>query len=134
MIIFLSACSTFKNKKNAYKLDSQLLLSKKVEMQLPMPFHVQKDNYEEGVIYFYSFIDSAVVIVLQGSMVELPIDKYEPQKSKIKNQKKISVGFKNNKFWRKDVYKGVKIYYDNVSSHNKRLYDKILNDIEISSF
>jgi len=134
MIIFLSACSTLKNENVTYKLDSQLLLSKKVEMQLPMPFHIQKDNYEEGVVYFYSFVDSAIIIILQGSMVELPIDKYKPQKSKIRNHRKISVGCENNKFWRKDVYKGVNIYYDNVSSSNKRVYDKILNEIKITSY
>ncbi|MBP1631517.1 MAG: hypothetical protein H6Q15_2410, partial [Bacteroidetes bacterium] len=38
------------------------------------------------------------------------------------------------KFWRKDVYKGVNIYYDNVSSSNKRVYDKILNEIKITSY
>jgi len=134
MIIFLSACSTLKNENVTYKLDSRLLISKKVEMLLPMPFHIQKDNYEEGVVYFYSFVDSATIIILQGSMVELPIDKHKPQKSKIKNQRKISVGCKSNKFWRKDVYKGVNLYYDNVSSSNKRVYDKILNEIKITSY
>ncbi len=134
MIIFLSACSTLKNENVTYKLDNRLLISKKVEMQLPMPFHIQKDNYEEGVVYFYSFVDSATIIILQGSMVELPIDKYKLQKSKIKNQRKISVGCKSNKFWRKDIYKGVNIYYDKVSSSNKRVYDKILNKIKITSF
>ena len=28
-------------------------------MKLPKPFHRQKENYEEGVIYFYHFVDSA---------------------------------------------------------------------------
>jgi hypothetical protein len=55
-------------------------------------------------------------------------------KTEIKNQRKISVGFENNKFWRKDVYGGgVRIYYDNVSSKNKSIYDKVLDEIKISS-
>lgn len=100
-------------------------------MQLPTPFHIQKDNYEEGIIYFYSFTDSAYIVVLQGSMMEFPMDKYHPQKTKVKNQKKISVGIENNKFWRKDVFEGVRIYYDNVPKRNKRIYDKVLDEIKI---
>lgn len=129
----LFACSTLKKEKVTFKLEHQQLLSKDVEMQLPVPFYFQKDNYEEGVIFFYSFVDSAFIIVFQGAMLELPIDRYKPQKTEIKNQRKISTGFENNKFWRKDIYKGVRIYYDNVSSKNKNLYDKVLDEIKISS-
>lgn len=101
-------------------------------MKVPIPYHFQKDNYEEGVIYFYSFVDSAYIIVFQGSMMEFPIDKYSEQKIKMKNQKKISVGVENNKFWRKDIFEeGIRIYYDNVSEKNKKIYDKILDGIKI---
>lgn len=129
----LFACSTLKKENVTFKLEHLQLLSKEVEMQLPVPFYIQKDNYEEGVIYFYSFVDSAFIIIFQGAMLELPIDRYKPQKTKIKNQIKISTGFENNKFWRKDIYEGVRIYYDNVSSKNKNLYDKVLDEIKISS-
>lgn len=116
-----------------FKLERQKLLSKEIEMQLPTPFHTQKENYEEGVIYFYSFIDSAYIIVFQGSMMEFSIDKYQAQKIEVKNQKKISVGIENNKFWRKDVFEGIRIYYDNVSKRNKGIYDKVLDEIKVRS-
>ncbi|OFY13445.1 MAG: hypothetical protein A2X11_12090 [Bacteroidetes bacterium GWE2_42_24] len=132
--LFIFACSTLKKENVTVKLECQQLLSKKVEMRLPVPFRVQKDNYEEGVIYFYSFVDSAYIIVLQGTMMELLVDKYNPQKIEMRNKRKISVGFENNKFWRKDVFEGVRIYYDNVSLKNKRLYDEVLDKIKISSF
>ena len=134
LVFPLFTCSTIKKGNIAYKLERQKLLSKEVEMQLPIPFHTQKDNYEEGVIYFYSFIDSAYIIVFQGTMMEFPIDKYHAQKTEVKNQKKISVGVENNKFWRKDVFEGVRIYYDNVPAKNKRIYDKVLDEIKINSF
>jgi hypothetical protein len=127
----LSTCSTIKKENISFKLERQTLLSKEVEMRLPVPFHTQKDNYEEGVIYFYSFVDSAYIIVFQGTMVEFPIDKYQAQKTEIKNQKKISVGIENNKFWRKDVFEGVRIYYDNVPAKNKEIYDKVLDGIKV---
>ena len=128
----LLGCSIIKKENISFKLERQKLLSKEVEMQLPVPFHTQKDNYEEGVIYFYSFIDSAYIIVFQGSMMEFSIDKYQAQKTEVKNQKKISVGVENNKFWRKDVFEGVRIYYDNVPAKNKGIYDKVLDEIKIN--
>lgn len=117
----------------SFKLERQKLLSKEFKMQLPVPFHVQKDNYEEGVIYFYNFIDSAYIIVFQGSMMEFPIDKYKAQKEYVKNQRIISVGVENNRFWRKDIFKGVRIYYGNVTDKNKGIYNKVLDDIKIKS-
>lgn len=130
--LVLFACSTIRQEKVTFQTECQKLLSKKFELKLPVPFHSQKDNYEEGVIYLYSFVDSAYIIVFQGSMVEFPIDKYQTQKTEIKNQRKISVGVENNKFWRKDVLEGIRIYYDNVSSKNKEIYDKILDEIKIN--
>ncbi|MCL1867703.1 MAG: hypothetical protein FWF72_01975 [Paludibacter sp.] len=127
------ACSTIKRENVSFKLERQKLLSKEIEMQLPVPFRIQKDNYEEGVIYFYSFVDSAYIIVFQGAMVEFSIDRYQVQTTEVKNQRKISIGIENNKFWRKDVLDGIRIYYDNVSAKNKGIYDKILDEIKITS-
>ena len=128
----LFSCLTVRKEKSTFQLERQILLSKEFELKLPIPFHTQKDNYEEGVIYFYSFFDGAYIVVFQGAMMEFPMDKYKPQKTEMKNQRKISVGVENNKFWRKDVFEGVRIYYDNVPFLNKSLYDKVLNEIRIS--
>jgi len=128
----LFACSTLRQEKVTFRTECQKLLSKNFELKLPVPFHSQKDNYEEGVVFFYSFADNAYIVVIQGSMVEFPIDKYQTQKTEIKNKRKISVGVENNKFWRKDVLDGIRIYYDNVSAKNKEIYDKILDEIKIS--
>ena len=100
-------------------------------MLLPIPFHIQKDNYEEGVIYYYTFPDSAYIVVLQGSMVDFPMDKYPPNKTKVNNKKKTSVGMENNKFWRKDVYEGVRVYYGNVPKRSKRIYDNVLDETKV---
>lgn len=130
--LVLFACSTMKQEKVTFQSERQKLLSKEFELKLPVPFHTQKDNYEEGVVYFYSFVDSAYIIVFQGSMMEFPIDKYQVQKTETKNQRVISVGIENKRFWRKDVLHGIRIYYDNVSSKNKGIYDKVLDEIKIS--
>jgi hypothetical protein len=130
----LLTCSIIKNENASFKLERQKLLSMEVEMQLPVPFHIQKNNYEEGVIYFYTFIDSTYIIIFQGAMVEFPIDKYHAQKIEIKNQKKISIGVENNKFWRKDIFEGVRIYYGNAPLKSKGIYDKVLDGIKINSY
>ena len=127
----LLGCSTIKYEEIPFEVEHQMLLSKEIEMQLPSPFHIQKDNYEEGVIYYYSFPDSAYIIVLQGSMMDFPMDKYHPHKTMVNNQKTIIVGIENNKFWRKDVFEGIRIYYDNVPKKSKRIYDRVLDEIKV---
>lgn len=118
----------------SYKIDCQNLLSKEVEIQLPMPFHLQKENYEEGVIYFYSFIDSAYIIIFQGSMMEFPMDKYQSIKTKKGKKKQTYIGINDNSYWRKDIYTdGIRVYYGNVRERNKGAYDKVLNKIKIKS-
>lgn len=129
--IALLGCSTIKNGKIPFVLEHQMLLSKEIEMLLPIPFHIQKDNYEEGVIYYYTFPDSAYIVVLQGSMVDFPMDKYHPNKTKVNNKKKTSVGMENNKFWRKDIYEGVRVYYGNVPKRSKRIYDNVLDETKV---
>ena len=130
--IILFSCMSIRNETVKLKSESQELLSKKIEIQIPTPFHIQKENYEEGVIYYYSFADSALIVICQGSMVEFPMDKYIVSKTIQRKNTKIFVGEKNNKYWRKDVYEGVRVYYDNVSPNNKKLYDKALNEMKIN--
>lgn len=127
----LSACSIIKQEKIPFQIEHQKLLTKEFELKMPHPFHMQKDNYEEGIIYFYSFVDSAYIIVFEGALMEFPIDKYQIQYKQTTDQRVISIGIENNKFWRKDVLSGIRIYYDNVSSKNKKKYDKVLDEIKI---
>ena len=77
LMCVLLCSSTINNEHLVFVQEHQKLLSKEVTMKLPKPFHRQKENYEEGVIYFYHFVDSAYIIVFQGSMVEFSIDKYQ---------------------------------------------------------
>ena len=77
LMCVLYCCSTMSSEHLVFVQEHQKLLSKEVTMKLPKPFHRQKENYEEGVIYFYHFVDSAYIIVFQGSMMEFAIDKYQ---------------------------------------------------------
>ena len=130
LMCVLYCCSTISSEHFVFVQEHQKLLSKEVTMKLPKPFHRQKDNYEEGVIYFYHFVDSAYVIVFQGSMVEFSIDKYQSKMVERKGERKTSVGVENNRYWRKDVYSdGVRVYYDDVPKRNKAVYDKVLDEI-----
>ena len=77
LMCVLYCCSTIGNDHLVFVQEHQKLLSKEVTIKLPKPFHRQKENYEEGVVYFYHFVDSAYIIVFQGSMMEFSIDKYQ---------------------------------------------------------
>ena len=66
-IIILQAllcCSTIKKGDFPTKFERQNLLSKTFIVRLPFPFYSQKDNYEEGVIYYMWYYNSASFIVL----------------------------------------------------------------------
>lgn len=58
------------------RIDTKRLLSKEFEIHIPAPFRVQKDADEEGIAYYYSFVDGAIIIVFQGAMTEFAMDKY----------------------------------------------------------
>lgn len=127
----LSSCSIMNNENNYYTKENQKLLLNEFEVKLPKTFHAQKEKYEEGVIYIYSFADSAYIIIFQGTLMEFPMDKYVPLKDKKTTKRRIIVGKENNKHWRKDVIGNIRIYYDNVTIMNKSKYDNILNNIKI---
>jgi len=121
------------NSKSYRAVEYKHLLSKSFKMVLRKPYHVQKENYEEGVFYVYSFEDSASIIVFEGAMLTFELEKYLPEKMyKFKNHN-IKVGGHNGKFWRIDQYEGIKLFYENVNHENKQFYDNILDSIIIKS-
>jgi hypothetical protein len=130
-IFFLVGCSAIKQEGLSYKVECQALLSKEFKVKLPQPYHLQKENYEEGVACFYSFADGAYIIVFQGAMMKFTIDNYKPCKKRENKHRMVHSGIHNRKYWRKDIIDGVSVYYDNVTKENKSLYNKILDDISI---
>ena len=59
------------------------------------------------------------------------MDKYEPIEISKKRKKIIATGVKDGKWWRKDEYRDVRIYYANVTVDNQKKYNKILDNIKI---
>ena len=133
LLLCLPGCYSVRNDNVSLKKESQCLLSKRYEILLPIPFHVQKDNYEEGVIFYYSFTDSAYIIVFEGALMQFSVDRYSPIGQKTIGKKKISYGKKEDRFWRKDIFDGVSVYYDNVHAEQKKVFDKILDNIKVES-
>lgn len=130
--ILFFGCAAVRIQRPQFVDEHQVLLSKEYKLRIPAPFHLQKDNYEEGVIYFYSFVDSVYIIVFQGSLMEFAMDNYSPLKTEIIEDRRSSFGINNDRYWRKDVIGTVRVYYNNATIKNKDLYDAILNNIEIS--
>lgn len=131
VIYTVLCCSTTRTETSAECVEQHKLLSKTFKITLHTPFYFQKDNYEEGVVYFYGFSDGAYIIIHEGAMMEFPMDKYEPIEISKKRKKIIATGVKDGKWWRKDKYRDVRIYYANVTADNQKKYNKILNNIKI---
>lgn len=130
--ILFFGCTVARIQSPQFVDEHQVLQSKEYKLRIPAPFHLQKDNYNEGVIYFYSFVDSVYIIVFQGSLMEFAMDNYNPLKTEITEDRRSSSGIKNNRYWRKDVIGTVRVYYNNATIKKKDLYDAILNNIEIT--
>lgn len=130
--VVILSCSTVKENHRYFRNENVGLLSSSIEITLPIPFHAQKSNEYESVSYFYNFTDSAYIIISQGALIEYPIDRYAPEKTRVNNRRKTSIGVKDNKYWRKDVIDNIRIYYGNVSKETKKMYDRILDSTKIS--
>lgn len=131
LIFCLFSCTVMKKENVSFIIESQYLLSKKFDIQLPEPFLFQKDNYDEGVVYCYSFSDGSYIIVFQGSLLQFPVDNYMSQKHVIQGRKKINTGKIKDRFWRKDILDDIRIYYNNVPKRKKKIFDMILDTIKI---
>lgn len=114
-----------------YEMDSQSLLSKRFEIKSPEPFHARKTKYKDGVIHFYSFANDTYIIIFEGANMDFTVDYYPPKKQEIREGRKIFTGKNNGMFWRKDILDdGIRIYYNNVSRKDKRMFDEIIDSIK----
>lgn len=107
------------------------LLSVKIIVDMPIPHHLKKENYEEGVIYTYTFNDGGCVFFHEGALMQFDIDTYKP--SKVRHTQKCSIywGREHEKMWKKYVFGGVRLYYCNVNPKCKRKYDDIFRTVKI---
>lgn len=128
-LFILLSCLSSKELNVPIKYEKQKLLSVEFKIQLPIKFKLQKQNYEEGVVYFYSFIDEGYIIVFEGSMMEFHIDKYPTGEIQVRNDRVVTRGIYNSRYWRKDVFGNIRLYYDNVDAENMEFYEKIMDEI-----
>lgn len=115
-------------------IDHAILLSCEIELNFPYRFYKRKTNYEEGVFYNYFDREGACITVFQGTLVSFPEDTCTYSKKKHFKNKITYTGYNDGYYWRKDSYKYVRIYYNNVEKRKKHIFDKILNKIKISCF
>ena len=132
MLLFFVSCSSINHMAySSTKSERVDLLSKSIVVKMPTPVHSQKDNYEEGVVYIYTFNDGGNIIFYEGALMQFDVDSYKPSAIVNKKGHTIYVGKENNRCWRKDVCKGVQFYYYNVPTENKEKYDMLFDSIKI---
>ena len=107
------------------------LLTKKIILNIPTPIHLEKENYEEGVIYTYIFKDGGCIFIHEGALMQFELDSYKPSKVIHKQKYSIYCGRRNDKFWKKYVCGGVRLYYYNVNKKSKSKYEKVFRTMKI---
>ena len=132
MLLFFVSCSSINHMAySSTKSERVDLLSKSIVVKMPTPVHSQKENYEEGVVYIYTFNDGGNIIFHEGALMQFDVDFYKPSAIVNKKEHAIYIGEENHKCWRKDVCKGVQFYYYNVPTENKENYDILFDSIKI---
>lgn len=131
LLFFCISCSSFNQMTLHSKRNSIDLLSVRVLMNMPNPIHSKKENYEEGVVYIYTFNDGGCVILHEGALMQFEIDSYKPTVIVNKKEHTIYIGKENDSCWRKDIYKNVRFYYYNVPTKHKKIYNMIFDTIKI---
>lgn len=132
MLLFFVSCSSL-NQMAYFSVESERvdLLSKSIVVKMLNPVHSHKENYEEGVVYIYTFNDGGCIIFHEGALMQFDVDSYKPSATVNKKGHTIYVGKENDRCWRKDVCKGVQFYYYNVPTEYKQKYDMIFDAIKI---
>ena len=87
----------------------------------------KEEFYEEGGFHVFSFPHGAYIIVFHGALMEFQQDSYDYEYIRLENDVRKEFGNNEVVFWRKDVHKDFKVYYDNVQKKEKVIYDAILD-------
>lgn len=135
-------------KVNAIKADTIKCSNYQMIIELPIKSHSHYQTYEEGFFQTIScFLDSAVITIHCGSMVNLPLinqAKYTvTSKFVLDNDVRVLRGYYDifhngiirRKYFREENYfkSGITVMYENVDESDLRYYDYILNNIKIKN-
>ena len=109
------------------------LLSCQIKLLIPKnEFIIKSENYEEGVFYTFTSRKGAYIVVFEGALMQfLPEDTLSESQIRKYNDKTIFTGITDNFYWRKDSIKGVRLFYNRVTSDSRKCFDKILNSAKI---
>ncbi len=109
------------------------LISKKIKICIPNNYNKDTFNYDEGVYISYTYRDLSNITIFEGSMVRLPLlnenEGFVIEKTDTIQSKISYTGNLNNKYWREDAYKTIRVYYKNVNEEKKYLFDLILDSL-----
>ena len=95
LIPLLVSCSVLnRNARSSVSTMCVDLLSARVAVDVPTPLCINKENYEEGVIYFVSFNDGTMIFH-EGALAGFDADKYTPLGSE--HTKKYSIYWGNSR-------------------------------------
>lgn len=120
-------------------MDTVIIGSKNVLIEVPyISYKHQKiDSYEEGIFVYYPFIDTSLLFIHGGSLVNIPFCarfQFCELKEKFERDSIISYkGFCKDNYFREDYYKqyGISIVCKNIPSNYIPLFDFIMDNVRI---
>ena len=129
-LLFISPLALFSQDKS---IIVDTIMHKEIKMQLPSDYKRDLFCYGEGCFLTYYYQDTTNISIFLGRQQRLPLlhedNGYYSCSIDTINDRIISLGKKNGKYWREDVYKeGLRIYYDGVKKDRKSFFDSILNN------
>ena len=121
--VLFSSCTSYNYSANLYTYNCYF--------KSPIKFHIQKDNYEEWIVYFFCDSISECIIIFEGGLLELPPDSFKPDTTIITDNRISWRGKKEGSYWRKDKLNGISLYYYQISNKNKKKYDNLMDHIHL---
>jgi hypothetical protein len=145
IILILLSISSFVSSQNDIKTDTIKLPDYLIIINVPLKSHSHYDRYEEGFFRTITCIDTTIITIHCGAMVNLPL--IDLTKNTITSKfilgKDVSVlrgycdslnnGVKRKKYFREENYFkfGITVMYENVDEFKLIYYDSILNNVKI---
>jgi len=144
-ILILLSISSFIPAQNSLKTDTIKWSGSQIIIELPSKKYVHTETYEEGFFQTMTCLDSTIIIVHCGAMVNLPLidmNKYVVT-SKFVLGEDVRVlrghcvysnnGVRKTKYFREENYfkYGITVMYENADESKLEYYDSILNNVKV---
>jgi len=127
---------------NAQNLDQQICTSTDtifnsiISLELPCKYKKQVFLYDEGMFIDFHYPDGSMITLFKGALQKSPLfmedSEHLVQSVDSLNGKVSYKGIIRDRVWREDKISGLYIYYNNVPTEKKFLFEQVLDRLSIT--